>query len=90
MKTPEEIKAYQAAYFQRRTKPKRQRIRQLLTAWGFVEKPGPRKPRKPRKLSAGTTTRRYLQKAPVPLNPRPEPLPPPKPVQRLDGCTIVW
>ena len=77
---PAAIKAYQAGYFQKVTKPKRAANR----------KPRVIRPKKPAKIKEAKTVRKYKAKEWVPLNPRPEPLPPPAPCFRWPGMTIVW
>ena len=76
---PEAIKAYQAGYFQKVTKGKREVARKLR----------PPKPPKPVKIKA-KTVRVYKSKVFIPMNPRPAPLPPPAPCFRWPGCTLVW
>jgi hypothetical protein len=72
---PAAIAAYQAEYFQTVTKPARRAARV---------------PRPPKKIKAAKTVRMYKSKVLVPINPRPEPLPPPAPCFRWEGVTIVW
>lgn len=76
----EQVKAYRKKYFKEVTEPRRK----YYSYKKFIERPAPNVA----PLSQCTTTIKYKH-PPIPINPKPEPLPPPKILEFRSG-SITW